>query len=401
MAAGIDGGTSRRAPASLARRRAGAGRLMEPSGVDLSTHHNPSTLNRRVSVSLGAVLAAALVACSPVASSAPGASSGSSPGASVGGAASSGPTAGPTGESRAIFHISGDAPVIGRTIVPDRGAILPGAVIVDPDGTYHAWVVAFADAPGTQDLHHLTSTDARTWTLQVDDSLAALSEGLGNPGALPTSVVQVGDEWAMYLTGTLASEQQGWDIWMATAPGLDGPWTRSEEPVLRRGEAGAWDAGGLDFPTVVPGAAGYEMYYSGIPSAETNEGSVGRATSEDGSAWTKDAEPIVAPGICGGFDERAVLQPRVLLTATRYLMAYAGYSGDDTSRPQVGYADSLDGVTWGCEWPAPALDTSTLTGEGVHTIAAFQFGNDPALLVEWLANDGTDVYLAEFGLGGF
>jgi hypothetical protein len=371
---------------------------MEPSGVDLSTQHTRSTRSRRFVVSLGAVLAAALVACSPAASpSAPGASTGASPGAS----SVAGATTEPTGESRAIFHVSGDAPVIPRTIVPDRGAVLPGAVIVDPDGTYHVWVIAFGDAPGTQDLHHLTSTDALTWTLQVDDSLADLSRGLGNPGALPTTVVQVGDEWAMYLTGTLETEPQGWDIWMATAPGLDGPWTRGDEPVLRRGDEGAWDAGGLDFPTVIAGAAGYEMYYSGIPTTETNAGSVGRATSEDGIEWTKDEEPVVEPGLCGGFDERAVHQPRVLLTATRYLMAYAGYAGDDTSRPQVGYADSIDGVAWSCEWPAPALDTSSLTGEGVHTIAMFQFGNDPALLVEWLANDGTDVYLAEFGLGGF
>ena len=118
----------------------------------------------------------------------------------------------------------------------------------------------------------------------------------------------------MYLTGTLATEQQGWDIWMATAPGLDGPWTRSEEPVLRRGEAGAWDAGGLDFPTVIGDAeVGYTMFYSGIPTTETDTGSVGRATSTDGIEWTKDEEPVVEPGLCGGFDERAIHQPRVVV----------------------------------------------------------------------------------------
>ena len=371
---------------------------MEPSGVAFSTTPTTvSTPTRRHGAALGALLTAALVACSPAATPpAPAASTGASPAASQG----TGATTAPTGESRAIFHM-GDAPVIPRTIVPDRNAILPGAVIVDPDGTYHAWVIAFTEAPGTQDLHHLTSTDGHTWTLQVDDSLAALSDGLGNPGALPATVVQVGDEWAMYFTGTLASEQQGWDIWMATAPGLDGPWTRADDPVLRRGDAGAWDAGGLDFPTVIAGEAGYEMFYSGIPTTDTNEGSVGRATSEDGVEWTKDDAPVVEPGICGGFDDRAVHQPRVILTATRYLMAYAGYAGADTSRPQVGYADSTDGTTWSCEWPAPALDSGGLAGDGVHTIAMFQFGNDPALLVEWLADGGTDVYLAEFGLGGF
>jgi hypothetical protein len=371
---------------------------MEPSGVDFSTHHTPSNPNRRFAVSLGAVLATALVACSPTASSAPAAPSASSPPASSGAGASTAPT----GETRALFHIAGAAPVIERTIVPDRGAVLPGAVMVDPDGTYHAWVIAFADAPGTQDLHHLTSTDAETWTLQTDDSLAGLSEGLGNPGAMPASVIPFGDEWAMYLTGTLATERQGWDIWMATAPGLDGPWTRREKPVLRRGEAGAWDAGGLDFPSVIGDAeVGYTMFYSGIPTTETDTGSVGRATSTDGIEWTKDEAPVVEPGLCGGFDERAIHQPRVVVSGADLQMPYAGYSGDTTARPSVGFAGSFDGgATWACEWPAPALDTSGLTGDGIHTIAAFQIGPEPALLVEWLADDGTDVYLAEFGLGG-
>jgi hypothetical protein len=305
----------------------------------------------------------------------------------------------------------GDAPVIARSIVPDRGAILPGAVIVDGD-TYHAWAVAFADTPGTQDLLHLTSADAETWTLQDDGSLAGLSDGLGNPGAVPTSVLQIGDDWVMYLTGTLATEQAGWDIWRATAPGLDGPWTRDEEPVLRRGPAGAWDSGALDFPTVVPLEEGYAMVYSAVPSDQPETGSIGRATSADGIDWAKDddpdttdeafaeSDPVATPGLCGGFDERAILQPRLIPSAIGFVMAYAGYSGEATSRPQVGFAGSTDGTAWGCQWPAPALDTSGLTGEGVHTIAAFQIGPNPALLVEWLSNDGTDVYLADFGLGG-
>lgn len=377
---------------------------MEPSGVDLST--TSSAFSKRVQ-SFVALAAAALVACSPAASSAP------TPVATVGSSTAPAASTEPTTGSRAIFHIAGESPVIPRSIVPERGAILPGAVTVESDGTYHAWIVAFGDPPGTQDIHHLTSSDGITWTLQLDDSLAGLSEGFGNPGALPTSVLETEDEWAMYLTATLETEADGWDIWRATAPAADGPWTRSGEPVLRRGPAGAWDAGGLDFPAVVFNGESYEMFFSGVPSVQRETGSVGRATSADGIEWTKDddaettddafaeSDPVVAPGLCGGFDERAIHQPRVLSTANNYVMAYAGYAGDINARPQIGYADSLDGgVTWACEWPDPALDTSGLTGTGIHSIAAFLIGENPALLVEWLANDGTDVYLAEFGLGG-
>ncbi len=372
---------------------------MEPSGVDISTTSHRYTATRALRTSLGAVLAAGLVACSPAASGSPrpAASTAGSPAGSPAGGA---PSAAPTVEARAIFHIQGDGPVIPRTTVPDRAALLPGAVTIEDDGTYHAWVVAFASTPGTQDVHHLTSSDAVTWTLQLDDSLAALSDGLGNPGAIPSSVVPADDAWAMYFTGTLASEQRGWDIWRATAPSLDGPWARSEGPVLRRGEAGSWDAGALDFPTVIPLEVGFDMFYSGIPSTTSDTGAIGHATSEDGVEWTKDEAAILEPGLCGGFDERSVQQPRVLPSANGYVMAYAAYPEDISLPGQVGFADSVDGSTWACEWPTPALDTSTLAGEGVHTINLFQHGDNPALLVEWLANDGTDVYLAEFGLGG-
>jgi hypothetical protein len=375
---------------------------MEPSGVDLSTISTPASKRVR---GILAAMTAALVACSPAASSSPvpAATTGASPGA----VASTAPTTG----ARAIFHIAGEAPVIARSIVPDREAILPAAVAVDGD-TYHAWGVAFAGTPGTQDIHHLTSSDAVTWTLQLDDSLAGLSDGFADPGALPTSVLDTGDGWAMFYTGVREPETEGWDVWRATSAGPDGPWTTGDEPVLERGLAGAWDAGGLDFPAVVATEEGFAMYYSGIPTIQRETGSIGLATSADGIEWTKhddpettdealgESDPVVTPGLCGAFDERAVHQPRVLPSANGWVMAYAGYAGDINSRPQVGFGDSVDGITWACEWPSPALDTSDLTGEGVHTINAFQHGDNPALLVEWLAGGGTDVYLAEFGLRG-
>ena len=203
----------------------------------------------------------------------------------------------------------------------------------------------------------------------------------------------------MFLVGTLAAEEQGWDIWRATAPAPGGPWTRSDEPVLRRGAAGAWDAGTLDFPTVIPTATGYTMFYSAIEATTSEGGAIGKATSEDGITWTKSDGPVAEPGLCGGFDDRAIQMPRVISTADNLVMAYAGYAGSIESRASVGYADSLDdGDTWGCEWEHPALDTAGLPDGFVHTIAAFQRGDRVALLVEWLADDGTDIWLADLGL---
>jgi hypothetical protein len=381
---------------------------MEPPGVTFSTNRSLERVSaprvRRGSV--GALLAVAAIvaaACTPAASP-------STRPSTAGGPASQAPTSEPSAPAApALFRIVGDTPVIERTVVPDRGAILPGAVAVD-DGTYHAWVVAFGDPPGTQDVHHLTSADAVSWTVAEDGSLLTLSEGLGNPGAVPASVLDAGDEWVMYYTGTLASERQGWDVRRATAPGPDGPWTPDAEPVLRRGPAGAWDSGGLDFPSVVPTEDGFAMLYSGVNPQDPNFGAIGLATSEDGIAWTKhddptttdgghgESDPVAEPGLCGEFDARALQQPRLIQFPDRLVMAYGGYSSDIESGPSVGYADSLNGgETWACEWPSPALDPTGLPEGGLHTLAAFQRDGRLALLVEWLSNDGSDVWLAELG----
>jgi hypothetical protein len=373
---------------------------MEPPGVTRSL------------VAIGLVAASCLVAgCqAPSASTAPNPSP-SSVAASTSPTPTAGATRSPATGPGGLFHVVGSAPVLAQSIFADRNAILPGAVTPAADGTYHAWVVAFAKAPGVQDIHHLTSADAISWTDRADPSLAALSTGLGRPGALPTSVLETSSGWVMYFVGTLASEDRGWDIWRATAPGPGGPWTRSDGPVFRRGAAGSWDAGALDFPTVIATDTGYSMFYSAIPTLESAEGSVGLATSTDGIAWTRHddpattaspfarSDPVATAGLCGGFDDRAVEQPRVISGPNGLYLVYAGYAGDLGSRASVGFASSLDGgLTWACQWPASVLDAAELpAGDGVHTVNAFMRGERVALLIEWLRNGGSEDWLVHLG----
>jgi hypothetical protein len=361
---------------------------MEPSGVNLSLRH------LAVVVLIGVVAGCQ----APAATTEPTAGATGTPATPTIAPTASPTTVQPTDEP-GLFRVVGEAPVIPRTIAPNRGAILPAAITAADDGTYHAWIVAFAGAPGTQDIHHLTSPDAVTWTEVPDASLQGLSEGLGDPGAFPTSVFADGDGWVMYFSGTPAAAREAWEIWRATAPGPDGPWTRLEAPVVRRGPA-AWDTGTLDFPSVSPTDEGYVMFYSAVPTINRETGAIGRATSPDGITWTKDGDPVIEPGLCGGFDGRATHQPRVIVEPNRLVMAYAGYGGAVASLPGVGFAESADdGRTWRCAWPSEALDTTGLPSGNVHTIAAFPRGDRLALLVEWLTGGGTDVWLAEVEAG--
>lgn len=341
---------------------------------------------------------ALVAACqSPAATSAPGTQAGTA--APTGAPASPAATQAPATGSGGLLHVVGSGPVISPSMFPDRNAILPGAITPAADGTYHAWVIAFASAPGVQEIHHLTSSDAVTWSEAADPSLAGLSDGLGRPGAMPSSVLEGDDGWVMYLVGTLATDDRGWDIWRATAPGPNGPWTRSEGPVFRRGEAGAWDAGALDFPTVIPTEDGYAMFYSAIPTLVSAEGSVGLATSEDGITWTRHGAPVATKGLCGGFDDRAVQQPRIVVGDDGLYLVYAGYAAALDSRPGVGVAASIDGgLTWACQWPSNAIDPTELpAGDGVHTVNAFMRDGRLAVMIEWLRNGGSEDWLAHLG----
>ena len=213
----------------------------------------------------------------------------------------------------------------------------------------------------------------------------------------------------MYLRGAPAADRQAGEIWRATAPSLAGPWSFDSRAVVRRGPAGAWDSGGLDFPSVVRAGSGYTMLYSGVDFAHPEAGSLGLATSPDGIAWTKhddpatkdaervESDPVIEPGLCGGHDARAIQEPRLVAEPDRLVVAYAGYAGALDTLANAGIADSGDGgLTWRCRWPSPALDLTGLPdGLGLHTLLAFQRGARLGLLFEWFQGSGTDIWLAE------
>ena len=295
-------------------------------------------------------------------------------------------------------------------MVPDTSSILAAAIVRDT--TYHAFVVGFSSDPTDHRLYHLTSTDAVTWTLETPEPIEIEGVILSHPGPIPTSVFKEGEAWVMYFSGIAAPARLGFDVWRATAPGPNGPWTADPDPILQRGPAGAWDSMAVDTPAVAPTADGHVMLYQGGMAARPEAGWIGMATS-DGSTWTKhddpgtteaergESDPVVSPGLCGDFDARAAQWPRLVVDSERLVLVYAGYAGALSSRPGVGLAESRDGGrTWGCLSEVSVLDPTGLpSGLGVHVVATFERQGKPALLVEWLAENGSDIWLAEMESG--
>ncbi len=111
-------------------------------------------------------------------------------------------------------------------------------------------------------------------------------------------------------------------------------------PVIPLGGAGSWDAAGANSRQLRALGTGYETFYSG--SAGANTGHIGRATSANGTAWTKAAEnPLIGPGT---WNPNGADPGPIIVENDTYKMWFKGY--DPTGVAGFGYAQSTDGINW-------------------------------------------------------
>jgi len=164
--------------------------------------------------------------------------------------------------------------------------------------------------------------------------------------------------WYTGLSGTRAN------IGYTTSPdGIN--WTKyAGNPVLNVGSAGSWEEDVLS-PCVYFDGANYHMWYEG---ANWPSSSIGYATSPDGLAWTKYAGNPVLIGKAGNWDYPRVEGPAIYFDGTNYHMWYSGASGSWLW--QIGYATSVDGISWTKFGNNPVLDKGA-PGEWDDQFAAF------------------------------
>jgi hypothetical protein len=321
----------------------------------------------------------------------------------------SGPGSSPAaGSSEPVASVSPSAAQATMTVeMRSNGPVLDGphvgasyllpAALTWEDGTYNLWGVAFEETTAPPRGVFASSSDGMVWTIGDGDPMVGVSAGLDTspPGPLPGIVMREADgSWVMYLTAILAPATRGPDLYRATAPAPEGPWTVNPEPTLRR-DASGWDGAGVDFPSVAHTEDGWFMTYSGSSLAEPNQVAVGVATSPDGMTWTKEPEPVVRPGLCGEFDDRAINVPRLRPTDDGWLLYYLGQSWVD-DLPSVGVAASTDGLSWACGSPAAVLTGTDIPGsQGIHTIAVAADAPGPELLIESLQPSTSELWLGE------
>jgi predicted GH43/DUF377 family glycosyl hydrolase len=131
------------------------------------------------------------------------------------------------------------------------------------------------------------------------------------------------------------------------------------DPELRPTAATVGDGDNVDDPTVVKVGTAYDMWYTGYPE-DGSAPAIFLATSTDGVNWTRaNAGSPVLQGTAGAFDADGVFGADVVYDATDSLAPFKmWFSGRHGVFGGIGYATSLDGVTWtlyGGSTPLPVV----------------------------------------------
>ncbi|MCJ7423091.1 hypothetical protein MUP01_02335 [Candidatus Bathyarchaeota archaeon] len=150
--------------------------------------------------------------------------------------------------------------------------------------------------------------------------------------------------------------------------------------VLDRGEAGSWDHNIVREPVVLFDGRIYRMWYLG----QTDYGPhmVGYATSLDGISWTKsEANPVLVPGGNGGWDDWTINNLAVIFNGTHYIMWYGG-SQSFAGTGRVGVATSVDGISWTKYSHNPVLVPGTSEWENGHVFPGAVFA-DGSMYLMW------------------
>ena len=236
----------------------------------------------------------------------------------------------------------GGNPVLtrGPTGTWDNRSVFPNRVIFE-NSVYRMWYTGSPDGTFWR-TGHATSPDGITWTKSAENPV--LSEGPApweNAGSSEGYVIATASGYKMWYTG----EDFPYNLRIAYAASPDGiVWTKaaSANPVL---SPGPWYLRGPHLPSVLgpDSLGGYKMWFTGEPFVHADF-QIGYATATDETTWTPRADPVFSYGSAGSWDDDKVFCPKVLYNGKQYEMWYAGERSD--GRTQIGYATSIDGLSW-------------------------------------------------------
>ncbi len=284
-------------------------------------------------------------------------------------------------------------PAPGDTILPPTDLPAFDAPYSDPGAvTYHDgqfqmfYNCQFGYPPSRTSVGYAYSSDGSTWTRVGEESLLDMADIPYDAHVILAGsvLVEADGTWVLYFH-TRGQANGASQIGRATAPAPTGPWTFDASPALAP-DAGAWDEGGVQRPTVVRTADGYFMYYVGLDT--NNTGMIGLATSPDGVRWTKHddpattetpfalSDPVWTAAQTGWADVATLKYPRILVTPDGWVLFYHAASSSDGTHSRIGVAISSDGVTWRQLQEQPVLTAADQPGWNIVWVDSVVFVDD-------------------------
>jgi predicted GH43/DUF377 family glycosyl hydrolase len=286
---------------------------------------------------------------------------------------------------------------LGPCLQPGGVPLTPLEIVGDPcvrvfNGLYHMWFTAAREGGSKMGIAHATSVDGFNWSVEEeggDTKLVVYApptawDGLG----VETNNVILGPDgvYRMYYTGNRTSPNDYKAIGLATSNDLV-TWTRRSTPVLTHS---LWweknptlpnDPQGVLEPSVIWDGTQYVMWYVGLGGDATRPHTmrIGRATSTNGTTWSKKGVCFQPPMIPGQWDGWLYSHVEVVADPIAgYHMFYHGadaleyVEGLDMQKGRFGHAYSTNGTTWTKDPNNPILvplEGQTPTAMDAWTIA--------------------------------
>lgn len=199
---------------------------------------------------------------------------------------------------------------------------------------------------GSQGFGLATSTDGVAWTKYGNGSPVMTTSALDASVMFDPWVLQIGNQFKMWYTCGSGIESR-LEVCYASSP--DGiHWTKNPTEIFKgTGSEYDWDSDDVFSPNVLYDGHTYGMWYSG--DHYTNQtiaiAQIGYATSLDGITWTRAAgNPILSPSAYGSWDSGDVDETGVVQVGGTFMLYYSAIANPNTNGPyRIGLAESPAG----------------------------------------------------------
>jgi hypothetical protein len=233
----------------------------------------------------------------------------------------------------------------------DRNGALYSSVIQDGD-TLRMWYTGVNDNDVAR-IGYAWSLDGQNWNEYAGNPVmsASLSWELGDVGQC--EVIKDNTTFKMwYGAGSIGDPRHRKMGYATSSDGIN--WTKHPDPVMETGAAGSWSDKAIAVGTVIKEDGTYKMWYNGNTGTfgTSNQAEIGYATSSDGISWSKLGR-VVRRGDAGQWDAQRIWGAVVVKVSSdlldntndRYEMVYCAAEAPVTTQ-WLGYASSEDGEVW-------------------------------------------------------